>query len=95
LPVSNNCLERGVILSEIGTEPRRTLSKSVAALIAVSDAIDFIGDKSFLFLHGCIWHTFEIIICPVEIVDVHAEELIVPFVEVVIAHLSIHMRGHI
>jgi hypothetical protein len=84
-----------VILSEIGMEPRGTLSKSVAALIAVSDTIDFIGDKSFLLRHGGIWHTFEIIVSPEEIVDIHAEELIVPFVVVVIACLCIHMRGHI
>ena len=43
MTISNNCLERRVILSEIGMEPRGTLSKSVAALIAVSDTIDFIG----------------------------------------------------
>jgi hypothetical protein len=31
-----------MILSEIGTEPRCTLSKGVTALIGVSDTIDFI-----------------------------------------------------
>jgi hypothetical protein len=84
-----------VVLSEVGLEPWGTLKHCVPTLVRVKVVLELVGRETLLISLCAVGGTLVLVVCAVQVIDVHAVEHVVPLVEIVTTLSWVDVRGHI